>query len=79
MICPKDATQCTQYKGIGSGQSLENYYDTAELKECPKCKSVYLEFYTTFELDNDVESSVKNLKQSIKDLILQFIGKSTKK
>ena len=77
MVCPKDNTQCKQYKGIGSGQSDIDFYDTAELKECPKCHSVYLEYYCTFELNGEAEKHIGRLKHSIKELILKFLEKSS--
>lgn len=77
MVCPKCSTQCKQYKGIGAGESDVDFYDTAELKECPKCHSVYLEYYCTFELNGDAENHIGRLKHSIKELILKFLEKSS--
>lgn len=78
MVCPKDNNQCVQFEGIGAGQSDHDFYDTAELKQCPACKSVYLEYYCTFELGKNSENHVARLKDTIKKLILQWLEKSVR-
>lgn len=69
MICPKDSTQCKQYKGIGEGSSDYDFYDTAEIKECPKCKSKYVEYYATFEINDGIINHIKRIGDTIKILI----------
>ena len=52
MICPVDLVQMSQtnlnhgHDPIGGGASGENYYITWELKECPLCEHLAVEYYT---------------------------------
>jgi len=78
MVCPKCTTQCIQYQGIGAGQSDVDYYDTAELKQCPDCKTVYLEYYATFSLEDDVLDHIGRMKNSIYSLVAKYLEKVEK-
>lgn len=45
MICSKCFVQMNQKDHIGGGEARDAKYLTWELKECPACKSVVMEFY----------------------------------
>lgn len=50
MICPYDGTQLHELNQLGSGEAGEEYYDTMEIKECPKCLKRFIEVYMTAEI-----------------------------
>jgi len=65
--------QMHQYKQKGVGSTDIDYYDTAELKECPQCKSHFVEAYVTFEVKDTFRenlSSVERLIDSLKQLFI---------
>lgn len=69
MVCPKCSVQCQQYMGIGEGSADNDYYDTAEIKECPKCKSKYIEYYVTFEVNSLLPEHIRRVGETIKNLL----------
>lgn len=68
MICPQCTVQCVQYNKIGSGLVEEEFYDTAEVKECPKCKVLYIEYYATFKARNTIDH-VKRVLHTMSSLL----------
>ena len=44
MICPNDGTQMHQFNKEGGGVSLDDYYETWEIKVCDKCGRKVKEF-----------------------------------
>ena len=69
MVCPSCSIQCRQYKEIGEGSSDYDYYDTAEVKECPKCEKKFVEFYVTFEINDNTNNHLSRVVNVIKRLI----------
>lgn len=45
MICPEDMTQMNQKDRIGGGDASDDIYRTWELKECPYCGRLVIEYY----------------------------------
>lgn len=55
MICPTDMVQMHQFvqdgNPVGGGYAGENQYTTYELKQCPRCNRIVLEFYTAIPFE----------------------------
>jgi hypothetical protein len=61
MICSKCFVQMHQKDAIGGGEARDDKYITWELKECPACKSVVMEFYQcTVFTDKQIKMLTKN-------------------
>lgn len=68
MVCPKCMVQMHQYKKKGAGSADVDYYDTAEVKECPQCKSQFVEAYVTFEIKDTFRENFDTINRLLDTL-----------
>ena len=73
MVCPKCHLQCRQLGQLGAGNSDVDYYDTAEIKICPKCETRYLEYYEIFEVSGQGMRHTGRVLDTIKNLIYKLL------
>jgi len=76
MICPKCGTQCKQYRGLGLGISEEAFYDTGEVKVCPKCEKKFVEYYCVFEVGKEFSHPrvMVEVEGSLRELSNKFLS-----
>lgn len=64
MLCPNDGVQMHQKNKLGGGKNSDNYYETWEIKECPKCGRLVKEFYSVTVL-SEVEACMEEYESMI--------------
>ena len=58
MICPDCKEQMIQLNNIGGGISNETEYSTWEIKSCPWCDRVVLEYYAAIVVNQETISAL---------------------